>query len=93
MALRYFQVSCRNCSQQFSIQAEEGITVKCNCPFCGTESTVAVPLLSAKKAEERKQKPHISSVGKKVIVVFLIFAAIMLLASTLLYVVFTAMSN
>ena len=51
MAPRYFQVSCRNCSQQFSIQAEEGITVKCNCPFCGTESTVAVPLLSAKKAE------------------------------------------
>ena len=93
MAPRYFQVSCRNCSQQFSIQAEEGVTVKCNCPFCGSIHLRSRLKAMAKKAEERKQKPHISSVGKKVIVGFLIFAAIMLLASTLLYVVFTAMSN
>lgn len=49
MVLRYFQVNCKHCKREFSIQAEEGVTVKCNCPYCGTESTIAVPLLETKR--------------------------------------------
>ena len=30
MVLRYFQVNCKHCKREFSIQAEEGVTVKCN---------------------------------------------------------------
>lgn len=96
MALRYFKVSCKNCMRQFSIKAEEGATVKCNCPFCGAESTIAVPMLTAEKQREKEKetrKQFISEIGKKAIISFLIFATILIIASTLLYVVFTAMSN
>ena len=56
MALRYFQVSCKNCMRQFSIKAEEGATVKCNCPFCSVESTIAVPMLTAEKQREKEKE-------------------------------------
>ena len=93
MAIRYFQVKCKNCKREYSIQAEEGVTVKCNCPFCGTESTIAVPLLSSKNAEKKKQKLQSSNIGKKAILCFLIFAATLTIASIFLYILFTVMSN
>ncbi len=64
MAIRYFQVKCKNCKREYSIQAEEGVTVKCNCPFCGTESTIAVPLLSSKNAEKKIPTLQICTLGK-----------------------------
>lgn len=82
--------------RQFSIKAEEGATVKSNCLFCGAESTIAVPMLTTEKQREKEKetrKQFISEIGKKAIISFLIFATILIIASTLLYVVFTAMSN
>ena len=83
MAIRYFQVKCKDCKREYSIQAEEGVT----------ESTIAVPLLSSKNAEKKKQKFQISNIGKKAILCFLIFAATLTIASIFLYILFTVMSN
>ena len=88
-----FQIICKHCHRSFVITSDGGKTLKCNCPYCGTESTIAVPLLETKKVEQKKQTLQVSSIGKKATICFLIFVGIMLITSTFLYILFTVISN
>lgn len=98
MGIQYFQINCKYCSQRFGVQAENGKTVKCKCPFCGKENIVAAPLMSTENSEPvQKVKPqkavHGNQFGRKMVIGFLIFVGIIILLSTILYIVFKAMSN
>ncbi|WP_077195981.1 hypothetical protein [Prevotella ihumii] len=95
----YFQVTCKQCHRAFSVKAEAGATVKCNCPFCGSETTVAIPLMQQNQTKAQQPNQQIGkrktgdNIARCVIIGFVIIALGLLLISTLLYAVFTAMSN
>lgn len=110
-----YQIRCKHCGQLFAIEAAAGRTVRSHCPYCGTEATIAVPVVQREQPQEPvphvrthrmavaqqsasdiRKKPkglHISSLGLKVTVVFIIASLAIIIVSSALYILFSAMSR
>lgn len=39
-----FQITCSHCHRRYAIVAQPGQTVRCACPYCKQQATVATPL-------------------------------------------------
>lgn len=104
-----FQIACRHCRRPFAIEAEPGRTLRCNCPYCGEGMTVATPAgdtAAVPVADPSKtvtddlrrtasvRQPSVKGrLVRKVTVVFFVCWLAVILLSTLLYVIFSSMSN
>ena len=93
-----FQIVCKHCHRSFVITSEGGKTLRCNCPYCGESMVVATPSEEHsngynKATTQTKHSKFISGVGKMTIIVFTIVFVGILALSSLLYIIFSAMSN
>lgn len=99
-----FQITCKHCGKPFGIEAQQGQTVRCNCPFCGQSAVVATPMAEVSGRQDapldvRRQpavqsaRPDGWSLGRKVTVVFVVVLLSLIALSAFLYVIFSAMSN
>lgn len=111
----HFQIACKHCQRPFIINAERAQTVKCNCPYCGQEMTVATPSQDLSPTQSSLDEPanvmennvksdvdtnklrvtrvRSSNIGRTVTLIFVLCLFGIILLSSLLYVIFSAMSN
>ncbi len=90
------QVICKSCRKTYIVQGESGKTLKCQCPFCGTPTTIVAPLGSSGVNFQKESKTSgfkNLSIGKKVVLIFLLLFLLLIISASVLYIVFSTMSN